>query len=389
MKNPYNPSFGARPERFLGRDTLISNIEDAMNNMNSPWRETILIGVRGSGKTAILSDLLERFEKKDCIVALATSADGFLDDILGQIHSKLYSHPSNRRPKLKSIKTGFGLQLGSPDTGGIKPSVEVSFDTTGMEENAPHYLTNFESQIAILMEEAKKRERKIVILIDEVQNHSSEMRRFAIKYQHFKQKRHEIMVVVAGLPNAINDILNDNVLTFFRRAERVSVDYVDHPIIQKDYHDVFMKSFPSVGGTIIQNMALATKGYPYLIQLIGYYMWELLKQKAKDSSEAFEETIKKAREQLFKNVHKLVYLQLSREDRIFIAYMMADEATSNIADMAIRLNIEKIYAIEYGSKLIAAGVIKAVNMEEGVATEVTFAFPYMREFMIFIDKAEN
>ena len=50
-KNPYNPSFGKKPERFLGREIIVDEILSALDNQNSPWRTTLLIGIRGTGKT--------------------------------------------------------------------------------------------------------------------------------------------------------------------------------------------------------------------------------------------------------------------------------------------------------------------------------------------------
>ena len=359
MNNPYNPSFGMRPERFLGREMIINEIESAFDNFNSPWRSTILTGVRGSGKTAILSDLQMRFRDQKAIVVLAAPIEGFLDDILGQIYRQLPKSLLSKLPKISKINTGLG----------------ASFEM-GSDENILPFTTTFRYQVTTLLEECKAKEKPIVILIDEVQKHFAEMRTFVSTYQQLLMEDYKIILVMAGLPNAIRDILNDDILTFFRRSKQVVLDVVDYSLVKHDYHETFMNNHHNICEDIVDEMTCATKGYPYLIQLIGYYMWESLKT-TEDARKAYEDSMVYIKSALFTNVHQLIYSELSKTDKNFILAMSEDEEVSKTSDISLRLEKDKGFTSRYRDRLLATGVIKAVGHGE-----LSFAIPYMREFLI-------
>ena len=348
-----------RPERFLGREMIINEIENAFNNYNSPWRSTILTGVRGSGKTAILSDLQMRFRERGAIVVLAAPVEGFQNDILGQIYRQLPKSFAKKLPKLSKISMGLG----------------ASFEI-GDSESAPSFTETFRYQITTLLEEGKAKDKPIVILIDEVQKHFQEMRSFVSTYQQLLMEDYKIILVMAGLPNAIRDILNDDILTFFRRSKQVVLDVVDFSLVKHDYQETFINNYDSICEGIVDEMAFATKGYPYLIQLIGYYMWESLKT-TDDAEKAFEDSMVYIKSALFTNVHQLIYSELSKTDKSFIIAMSKDENNSKTSELSLRLGKDKGFISRYRDRLIAAGVIKAAGHGE-----LSFAIPYMREFII-------
>ena len=55
-QNPFTPTFGAVPEFFVGRSLIINDLTKAFSNWkSSPSITSLLVGPRGSGKTALLS----------------------------------------------------------------------------------------------------------------------------------------------------------------------------------------------------------------------------------------------------------------------------------------------------------------------------------------------
>ena len=58
--NPFTPSFGKVPPHLAGRDDVLEDMRNAFENgPGDPNLSTLLIGARGSGKTALLSCIAE------------------------------------------------------------------------------------------------------------------------------------------------------------------------------------------------------------------------------------------------------------------------------------------------------------------------------------------
>ena len=356
MTNPYNPSFGRKPERFLGRNIIVHEILSALKNQGSPWRTTLLVGVRGSGKTALLSDINESASSaKDCIVVSVTPEDSILNDILSQLHSCL--------PKsiVKNIPTPSKLTLA-----GI---VELDIDN-----KEPYFLNNFRYQITSMLEQLRKKKYNVLFLIDESQKHSVGMRTFIATYQHLIREKFDVSLVLAGLPNVISDILNDSVLTFLRRANQTQLDNVEISLVKHDFKEVF-KAFDISSG-ILESAAMITRGYPYLIQLMGFYLWEFLASGTNDEN-ILEKVIVHAKSMMFQNVHKLLFRELSAGDKEFVYAMAEDHNVSMFSDIISRTGKGKNHLSTYRIRLIDHGYIQAVGRGK-----LTFCLPFTREFLI-------
>jgi hypothetical protein len=59
--------------------------------------------------------------------------------------------------------------------------------------------------------------------------------------------------------------------------KQLFLENVAYSAVLQEYNQVIGKQF-DVPSEIIEKAAVSTKGYPYLIQLVGYYLWEFLKR---------------------------------------------------------------------------------------------------------------
>ena len=356
VKNPYNPSFGRKPDRFLGRKLIVNEILRSLDNSNSPWRTTLLIGIRGSGKTALLSDIYESISDKKCITVSFTPESDILDDVLSQLYVNIPRSIISKIPKPSGITLAGAVQL-------------------ELNDSKPYFLNNFRHQITEIFRELKKKDYKVLFLIDETQKHSDGMRTFISTYQHLIRENYDVHLIMAGLPNVISDILNDNVLTFLRRSNQVVLDNVELSLVFHDYKEVLQKEF-DISDTLLEQATAFTGGYPYLIQLIGFYLWDYLKSGV-DSTIVLDKILIQVKSMMYQNVHKLIYKGLSPGDRKFIKAMIADDNVSMFADIISRSGMAKNQATPYRQRLIESGYIKAVGRGE-----LKFAIPFTREFLI-------
>ena len=356
--NPFNPQFGKRPQQFIGRDLMVNDFLQSLTDANNPNRTTILTGIRGSGKTAILSDVHESLDTDRCVIVDITAHDGMLLEILDEIirKSKDKSWLGKAYGEIQGFSAGaLGFSLGL-----TKKNVK--------EEHSFRYL------LSELLDALKSQDIITVFLIDEVHNGTPDLREFAITYQHLVREGYDVALLMAGLPSSINDVLNDEVLTFLRRAHRVELESIDTAAVEVAFEQAFGSADRRFIGNALQESAQATEGYPYLIQLLGYLIFNSGK-KTIDSTLA-KQSLELAKIDLFKNVHDLLFLALSPKDRDFLFAMAEDEKQSDFATIRERLGVSPGYASKYRERLLVAGMIKAVGHGK-----LSFTPPYLREYL--------
>ena len=354
MENPFNPAFGNVPARFLGREIVAKEFFRAVENKNHPWRTSLLIGIRGAGKTALLADIRRLALSKNIIVVKISPNTDMLNDILGQIHRNLPQSISSKVPKLTSVLlTGVRLEW--------------------QEKTPATYLNTFRYQLTTMLNAMQKKKLKVLFLIDEVQKQSEEMKVFISTYQELIIEDYDVSLMLAGLPDIVEDILNEDVLTFLRRANKIMLENIDVNLVAHDYFDVLTNATFDVNKEICTQLAKSTFGYPYLIQLIGFYTWEMLvTRKTMD----FERILLQSKAILYENVHQLMFKSLSKMEQEFSFCMSQDGITSNISDVMARWGKEKNYVSTYRARLIANGFIKSVGRGQ-----IAFTLPYMNEFL--------
>ena len=81
--NPFTPVVGKVPLYMAGRETIIADVEAALSGAgNDPAIISLLVGARGTGKTALLSRFADTAESIGWVTARVTCVPGMLDDIL-------------------------------------------------------------------------------------------------------------------------------------------------------------------------------------------------------------------------------------------------------------------------------------------------------------------
>jgi len=357
MHNPFNPSFGKRPIHYFGRQEITRSIVSAVDDVNSPWRTTLITGIRGSGKTALLSDVRMTLDDPDVIVIYAVPNEALLNSVLAQLFRQLPASISGAMPNLKSISFNAGVSVG--------------FER---EQKTPYFTETFSYQIMELMDACMKHGKHIVFLVDEAQKHSEDMRILIRTYQDLVMREYSVSMVLAGLPLVVSDILNDDVLTFLRRAKQVELENVEVMIVEYEFKKVFQSAGTTLSEEAVSKAAIGTYGYPYLIQLVGHYLWEDKQNSIGD--DILADVLFKSKAELFRNVHKLIFSGLSNLDKEFLFAMSEDEGFSSVSDIRSRMHKDKNFISLYRERLLSAGVVRPAG--RGV---LCFNYPYMREFL--------
>lgn len=267
--NPFKPTAGKMPPILVGRQGIIDDFSEALaNGVGAPGRIMLVTGQRGFGKTVMLTEFRRIAQAQQWETIAETASTGLVTRLVAALS------PS-------------GIRFDQAD---INPSIGIPGIATASFGQA-HF--SAESNPLTLRNALNKRlgSRKIgkgkgiLITIDETQAASHEdLVAIATAVQHVIADADEsdipdaekkgVAIVFAGLPYMINELLDNEVTTFLRRALRRELDNVPLP----DVKNAFMQSVADSGKVISAEDALEaarqSEGYPYMVQLVGYYMWQ-------------------------------------------------------------------------------------------------------------------
>lgn len=363
MNNVFHPSFGSRPERFVGRDDVISRfLKGLKREPGHRDRATLILGQRGMGKTALLLQLAEEAKKEGFVSARVTSGEDMLEEIIETIQITGSEFVDPKRNKVRGFSTGaFGF----------------SFGLTFSEEVRDNY--GFRTKLSLLCDKLAENDRKVLLLIDEVQANSDVMRTLTSTYQHLAGEKKDIAIVMAGLPGAVSNVLNDKVLTFLNRARKEYLGPLAPGDVMTYYADALAREKRNISTDKLKQAAQATEGFPYLLQLIGYYIIEFTAPGDDVTDEVLEKAIATANMELEADVFAPSLNSLSRRDlEILRAIAAIGDTNVSVQEVIKNLGISNSYFQQYRARLIKAGVLDTPRDGE-VEISVPYLGRYLRE----------
>jgi len=361
--NPFKPSFGVSPPVLVGRDALTKEfVEGLEDGPGSAARATIYTGARGSGKTVMLNAVEDRARQLGWVVVSETASPGFVDRIAAEQLPRVLASfdPEATRRRV----TGITGPLGS---GG------VTWSTT--ESHAPE--ATLRSQIELATDLLAENETGLLITLDEIhQNQIAELRQLATTVQHAFREDRQLAFVGAGLASTITDVVNDDVLTFLRRAERHALGSVASEDVAHAIRTPIEATGRRVADDVLDVMVGGTRGYPFLIQLVGAQVWRLRQSEPEISMESAREGVSSALRRLGRLVYEPALADASTIDKSFLLAMAKDDGPSRMKDIQQRLEIDANFASQYRLRLIASELIESTG--HGY---VDFALPYLRDYL--------
>jgi hypothetical protein len=341
--NPFTPSFGNLPPILVGREVVLENIKHGLSSDSSdPFRTMLFTGTRGTGKTVMLEEIARFAERLGYVCINVTAGKPMKKDILDQLKKKTLSTEALSKRRIKSISVG-----------------QIGFSLEEAEKSDLGFRTVIENAI----EELDKRKRGVLFTIDEIYKTADGLEELVTSYQHYVRQKKNVAMFLAGLPKNISDILSDSPanknLTFLRRAERCVLGNVPLLEVKKSYKETISKNGKKVSDSLAEEMAGATEGFPFMVQLVGYHTFRSSGRRAKITKNDVSVGIFEADRRLDVMVFEPSFGDLSDVDRE-VLHLMADEETPvSTSVLAKKLNVSNAYLQQYRSRLIAYGLIHA------------------------------
>lgn len=372
MVNPFKPTAGKIPPVLIGRQSVIDDfVEGLENGAGAPGRLMLVTGQRGYGKTVALAELRRAATSRGWTVFSETASLGMCDRLTQAIAPR-------------------GVRVSGVS---VSPSVNVagvagaSLGTATFSK--PEGALSLREAISLRLKKEKPG-RGIVVTIDEAQAASTEdIVALATTFQHVladqdmqdvpdSQKR-GFALVLSVLPSMMDDLLDNRVLTFLRRAQKRVMGQVLLP----DVRDAYVEAVTQAGKRITEEVALeaaqAAGGHPYLVQLVGYYMWRSADKRGSEVIETQDVDAGKADAMLafYDAICAPTYYGLRSPQRLFIEAMAQDEyGVSKMADIAKRTGRTASWVSKYRASLIREHVIEPAGF--GL---VRFVSPYLGDYI--------
>ena len=299
----------------------------------------MITGVRGSGKTVMLTDIAKHFRKEKDWIVVDLSPER---DLLQMLAADL-----SNRPELLSIFQDAKINL--------------SFLGLGLEIDGVPPITDVSVAVARMLERIGKKGKRVLITIDEVSCNQT-MREFVSLFQIFMRQDLPVFLAMTGLYENIYELQNEKTLTFLYRAPKMELQPLNIGMIATKYQEIFQLD----EDTALQ-MAKETKGYPFAFQVLGYLCW---KKKA-----AWTEVLPEYSQNLEEYVYEKLWSELSSNDRkILIAMTEADD--QKVGTIRSKAGKSSSSFGVYRDRLLKKGIVVAVEYGH-----LDFALPRFREFV--------
>lgn len=358
LVNPFKPTAGAEPPVLIGRDKVIDDFSDGLDEgVGAPARLMRITGPRGSGKTVLLTELGDMARKRGWTVIDETAGEDLHNAILAKLEAKVSDANLSADFNVGIVKAHASMAKKQTTPTMREALSRATARTTGNHTG-------------------------LLITIDEVQDaKDSDMRELASAVQHLIREKRNIALVFAGLTTGVMDLINGQALTFLRRAKAEELGAIPLDEVSAAFRETIEKSGFSVSDDALAKAAKATAGYAYLIQLVGYYIWRVAKRHVETSTEIDAKDVEAGVEEAMREfnvaVHETALASLPLRAVEYLLAMAQDERVSKTSAVAERIGVNASSLTSYRRILIKRQII-----ESPTRGYVAFSIPYMRDYLL-------
>lgn len=339
MANPFTIVFGRRPlemiERFPQRHEIIENF----TSENANQQIYMITGIRGSGKTVLMSSIADTLQDDSEWITIDLNPElDLLQGLAARLSNHILCKKWFQRAKLNLSYLGLGLAIE-----GAEP------------------ITDLETAILRMLENIRRKKKRLLITIDEVTN-TKQMRVFAAFFQIMLRQNLPVFLLMTGLYENIYELQSEKSLTFLYRAPKIQLQSLEMNAIKLRYQSVFQISEDQA-----REMTRLTGGYPFAFQLLGYLTW--------NHQGHYQEVLQDYRQSLYEYVYQKIWSELSPRDRL-VLQGIAETNDSSVKSIKEHLHFSDNEWAPYRQRLIRKGIVD--GSERGL---IKITLPLFRDFV--------
>ena len=278
--NPYAPGAGTVPPELAGRSEVIEKAAIALDRCRNGLaaRGLLLVGLRGVGKTVLLTRISQETEARDfVVVSIETPENRSLPALL---------IPALRTALLKLNRMSAAGDLGKRALrvlGGFVGAMKVKYQDIefgldlGSEPGVADSGDLEHDLVALFMEvgrAAKEKQTAFGLLIDEIQYiKEAEFAALIMALHKCTQNQLPVMLIGAGLPQLVGQAGRAK-----SYAERLFEYPQIGPLSKEATREALLAPAAKLGveyeEAAIEEIYQQTQGYPYFLQEWGKYSWQ-------------------------------------------------------------------------------------------------------------------
>jgi hypothetical protein len=379
--NPYSPGAGRPPAALVGRDSQQETWRVALERVQHgrTAQPLVLYGLRGVGKTVLLTGFAKTARGREWIVAQVEAGAGkSLREALGEaLHGPLadLARPSAGTRLRKALKTAVSFKASYDATGSWNFGLDLA-ETPGGGADTGVLETDLAKLVADLSFAAQEEGVGLAILIDEAQDlTAAELVAICATAHAAGQNGWPILFALAGLPSLPRVLAEAKSyaerLFIFERIEHLAGDLARKALTEPAATEQVTWEQDAVTFVVTE-----TLGYPYFLQQFGQDTWNAASGPDLTLADA-RVGAAMGRAALDNGFFRARWDRATRAEQRYLRAMSADgDAGSSSGEVATRLGSGTNSFGPARANLISKGLIYAP--EHGI---VAFTVPGMAEFI--------
>lgn len=383
VRNPYEPGAGRPPAALVGRDRTIQQWQTSLQRLETgrSGRPVVLYGLRGVGKTVLLSRLAREAEGRSWIVAQveAGTEKPLRAALSEQLHGPLanLALPTAGQKLLRALKTAASFFRLSYDAQAATFTYEVDLSSVG---GGGADTGRLEADLSKLIEDlasaATEDGHGLALLVDEAQDLTQEeLVAICVAAHLISQRGTACLIALAGLPSLPRILAESK-----SYAERL-FDYHEVERLPDDLARLALTEPAALEDTLWEPEAVdfvvgRASGYPYFLQQYGQETWN---EALGDTLTLTDARVGAERAQLALDTgfFRSRWERATPSEKRYLQAMAVDgDAGSATGDVATRLNSKPSSLGPVRAGLIGKGLVYAP-----AHGRIAFTVPGMAEFI--------
>ena len=381
-RNPYSPGAGRPPAALVGRDVELLDWRVALDRVQAGLsvQPFALYGLRGVGKTVLLTAMAKQAAERDWLVAqIEAATTKTLRVSLGEaLYGPLtdLARPSAGRRLMKALKTALSFKASYDSAGTWSFGLDLD-QVAGGGADSGVLETDLDKLVKDLSAAAGEEGVGLAVLVDEAQDLApAELVAFCAIAHKASQQNWPFLLCLAGLPSLPKDVAEAK-----SYAQRLFAFYSITALPPMIAGEALTRPAKLVDVTweegAVAHIVGEAHGYPYFLQQFGQEAWNCARGVDVVTVSDAEVGAALGRNTLDNGFFRARWDRATRSEQAYLRAMAPDgDAGSSSGEVARRLHRKPPSLGPTRAALIAKGLVYAP--EHG---RIAFTVPGMADFI--------